>query len=193
MVYFFNLERASEYQIRDVNDELNTLLKVRTNWEERIRDLGGPDYIKSQAKTFDNNGREVPGNKGYKYFGRAKQLPGVKELFEAADAGVAPPKTRKDFYKNIDADYYGYRDEDDDLLISYEKDWAVGERERLNAKVLAHRANTITSDVAIVDDIRLNGIANGIVPEYSEIPTQKQIEEWLVNQRKQKLMDQYVL
>ena len=31
---------------------------------------------------LDHAGKEVPGNRGYKYFGAAKDLPGVRELFE---------------------------------------------------------------------------------------------------------------
>lgn len=31
---------------------------------------------------LDQEGKEVPGNKGYKYFGAARDLPGVRELFE---------------------------------------------------------------------------------------------------------------
>lgn len=31
---------------------------------------------------LDHEGKEVPGNKGYKYFGAARDLPGVRELFE---------------------------------------------------------------------------------------------------------------
>jgi hypothetical protein len=31
---------------------------------------------------LDYEGREIPGNRGYKYFGAAKDLPGVRELFE---------------------------------------------------------------------------------------------------------------
>ena len=33
-------------------------------------------------KMLDSEGKEVPGNRGYKYFGAAKDLPGVRELFE---------------------------------------------------------------------------------------------------------------
>lgn len=68
---------------------------------------------------FDAEGREVPGNRGYKYFGAAKDLPGVRELFEQEP----PPsirKTRGELMKDIDADYYGYRDDDDDILIPLE-------------------------------------------------------------------------
>ena len=33
-----------EHRIRDLNDEINTLIKEKEKWEERIRELGGPDY-----------------------------------------------------------------------------------------------------------------------------------------------------
>ncbi len=35
-------------------------------------------------------GAAVPGTKGYRYFGRAKQLDGVKELFEQAGIQMNP-------------------------------------------------------------------------------------------------------
>lgn len=55
----------------------------------------------------------------YRYFGAAKNLPGVKELFEAP----APPATKRSrygLYKRIDMDYYGFRDEEDGLLVRLE-------------------------------------------------------------------------
>jgi pre-mRNA-splicing factor ISY1 len=33
-----------EFKIRDLNDEINKLLREKLHWEERILDLGGPDY-----------------------------------------------------------------------------------------------------------------------------------------------------
>lgn len=33
-------------------------------------------------RMLDHEGKEVPGNRGYKYFGAARDLPGVRELFE---------------------------------------------------------------------------------------------------------------
>ena len=35
---------------------------------------------------LDREGQEVSGSKGYKYFGAARELPGVRELFDAAPA-----------------------------------------------------------------------------------------------------------
>lgn len=39
-------------------------------------------------KMLDSEGKEVPGNRGYKYFGAAKDLPGVRELFETDGEGL---------------------------------------------------------------------------------------------------------
>lgn len=44
----------------------------------------------------------------------------MRELFEQEPA--APPRrTRADLMKHIDADYYGYRDDDDGLLLPLEQ------------------------------------------------------------------------
>lgn len=94
-----------EFRIRDLNYEINKLLREKGHWEIRIKELGGPDYRviihKSGNSTdtkavshslcvsqrfgprmLDHEGKEVPGNRGYKYFGAARDLPGVRELFE---------------------------------------------------------------------------------------------------------------
>src|ERR1700712_263979 len=70
----------SDYQIRDLNDEINKLMREKHMWEVQLRNLGGPNYMRFGPKMYDEDGREVPGSRGYKYFGRAKELPGVKEL-----------------------------------------------------------------------------------------------------------------
>jgi Isy1-like splicing family len=63
-----------------LNDEINKLLREKGHWEAQIKELGGPDYARTGPKMLDHEGREVPGNKGYKYFGAAKELPGIKNL-----------------------------------------------------------------------------------------------------------------
>ncbi|ORX67063.1 Isy1-like splicing factor [Linderina pennispora] len=111
-----------ESQIRDLNDGINKLLRAKIHWENRVMELGGPDYRKIGPKMIDHQGREVPGNRGYKYFGRAKELPGVRELFEQQqDSGKARRNQRGDLMKRVDARYFGYRDEDDDgELLAHE-------------------------------------------------------------------------
>lgn len=72
------LAGLGEFRIRDLNDEINKLLREKGHWEAQIKELGGPDYARTGPKMLDHEGREVPGNKGYKYFGAAKEPPGIK-------------------------------------------------------------------------------------------------------------------
>lgn len=76
---------------------------------------------KVAPRELDREGREVAGNRGYKYFGAAKDLPGVRELFEKAEI-IEPRKSRAELIKFVDADYYGYMDDDDGLLVPLEMD-----------------------------------------------------------------------
>ena len=117
-----------EFRIRDLNDHINKLLREKKHWEDKIKELGGKHY-KGGAKMLDREGKEVPGNKGYKYFGAAKDLPGVRELFET-DAPANVKKTRAELMRDVDSHYYGFRDDDDGKLVpeelAAEKD-AIGE------------------------------------------------------------------
>ena len=126
-------ESLSDYQIRDLNDEINKLMKEKWGWERRIRELGGPNYMRGGGTVFDDQGREVPGGgKGYRYFGRARELPGVKEMFERAakrrvhgdeDQDGAKAKAQQEISRrNLDARYFGFGlDEEDGSLLKYER------------------------------------------------------------------------
>mmetsp|Transcript_12829 Transcript_12829/g.19236 ORF Transcript_12829/g.19236 Transcript_12829/m.19236 type:complete len:301 (+) Transcript_12829:36-938(+) len=102
-----------EHKLRDLNDQINKLLREKGHWQHRIRQLGGPDYNSLEPKTLDADGRTVPGTSGYKYFGAARDLPGVKELLSADSSQAAKKrlKTRAELNKFITPDYYGFRDE----------------------------------------------------------------------------------
>jgi len=108
-----------EHRIRDINDAINKLIREKGHWQRRIRDLGGPDYNALEPKSFDADGRELPGGGGYKYFGAARELPGVRELFNQ-EAPQKARRTRGNMYKGITPDYYGFRDEDDGVLVAKE-------------------------------------------------------------------------
>lgn len=95
----------TDYEVRDLNDEINKLLREKGHWENQIINLGGANYRRIGSSTFDGAGRSAPGQRGYKYFGRAKELPGVKELFE----GASKQQEELDELKKNDDAYYMFK------------------------------------------------------------------------------------
>lgn len=111
-----------ENRIRELNDEINKLMKKKYFWESRIVELGGTDHRKTR-QYYDIEGKELPGAPGYRYYGAAKELPGVRELFQEKDREAEAnhkKRTRGDIFKHITPDYYGFRDEDDGVLVAKE-------------------------------------------------------------------------
>jgi len=79
-VYALIVASLSDYQIRDINDDINRMMKEKYVWEVQLRNLGGPNYGVGigGGKVFDDDGKEVAGQRGYKYYGRARELPGPR-------------------------------------------------------------------------------------------------------------------
>ncbi|PHH72003.1 hypothetical protein CDD80_4841 [Ophiocordyceps camponoti-rufipedis] len=173
----------SEYQIRDLNDEINKLMREKHMWEVQIRNLGGPNYMRGGGRLYDEQGREIPGGgRGYRYFGRAKDLPGVKELFEAAKTKptkVDADEEAKALRKPVDAAYYGYApDYETPELLRQE-----AETERRAAEKLLASGD--------------QGIPEGWEPLPGDtddgpwiLPTMEQVQEALLDRRRQKLLQQ---
>lgn len=42
----------SDFQIRDLNDEINKLMREKYRWEQQIVDLGGVDYRVNYRRTI---------------------------------------------------------------------------------------------------------------------------------------------
>ncbi|KAE8913537.1 hypothetical protein PF005_g22482 [Phytophthora fragariae] len=112
---------SSEHVIRDLNDEINKRIREKRHWERRIVQLGGPDYARTQPQAYDADGSAVRGVGGYKYFGAAKDLPGVRELFQKEEHEPRK-RTRQDMYKHIEPDYYGFRDDEDEQQLKDEEE-----------------------------------------------------------------------
>ena len=171
----------SDYQIRDINDELNKLFREKWQWEVRIRELGGPNYMRGGAKMTDDEGRVIEGGgKGYRYFGRAKDLPGVKELFEAAKQKPETTKvdTRHELRVRVDASYYGYNlDEEDGTLLEYERQ---KEQEAFDAMMTEDEPKDPGWEP-------LPGDAGDGVPW--KLPSTEDVEAELLERRKRKLLD----
>lgn len=199
-----------EFRIRDLNDEINKLLREKGHWEVRIKELGGPDYARIGPRMLDHEGKEVPGNRGYKYFGAARDLPGVRELFEKEPA-PAPRKTRGELMKDVDAEYYGYRDEDDGVLLPLEAQY-----EKQAVLEAVHRWKTERESRVSGEQQQEEEEEESIYTIYNEepddqenqeeqegedgglafiahvpVPSQKEVEEALVRRKKMELLQRY--
>uniref|UniRef100_A0A3Q3LYI6 Pre-mRNA-splicing factor ISY1 homolog n=1 Tax=Mastacembelus armatus TaxID=205130 RepID=A0A3Q3LYI6_9TELE len=199
-----------EFRIRDLNDEINKLLREKGHWEVRIKELGGPDYARIGPKMLDHEGKEVPGNRGYKYFGAARDLPGVRELFEKEPAPMQR-KTRAELMKDVDAEYYGYRDEDDGVLLpleaQYEKQavleavhrWRSERESRLFGDKQQQEEEEEESIYTIHNEEPDEENQEGQEGEeggvtfiaHVPVPSQREVEEALVRRKKMELLQRY--
>jgi pre-mRNA-splicing factor ISY1 len=176
----------SDYMIRDLNDEINKLMREKYVWELRIRDLGGPNYMRG-GRVLDEDGKEVPGGgKGYRYFGRARELPGVKELFEQATKRNRPAEeedgkgpSRAELAKHVDAGYYGYNlDEEDGTLVAFEEG-----RERESFNTMAERND---EDAKGEWEALPGDVGDGVG---WRLPSVDEVQEELVERRRRRLLD----
>ena len=91
---YHNLATLGEHRIRELNDEINKISRQKHYWEIRIRELGGSEY-KSRNQYYEVDGKELPGAPGYKYYGAAKELPGVRELFAEHDNRIEKSRQKR--------------------------------------------------------------------------------------------------
>ncbi|PWA13877.1 hypothetical protein CCH79_00019185 [Gambusia affinis] len=194
-----------EFRIRDLNDEINKLLREKGHWEVRIKELGGPDYRRFGPRMLDHEGKEVPGNRGYKYFGAARDLPGVRELFET-DPTPAQRKTRGELMKDVDAEYYGYRDEDDGVLLPLEAEyerkavleavqkWRTEKESRIQQEEEEEESiYTVHNEEVEEEENReeMEGEEGVGFIAHVPVPSQKEVEEALVRRKKMELLQRY--
>lgn len=121
----------------------------------------------------------------HRYFGRARELPGVKELFQAASrphtepAGPSLPELRR----NVDAAYYGYNlDEEDGTLLKYE---AQREKEAFETFMKEAENGTNGSKHNTWEELPGDaGDGNGW-----KVPTLDEVQEELVERRRKMLLN----
>ena len=202
-----------EHRIRDINDRINKLFREKRHWERRIKELGGKDYSKS------SKGYGGYGHGAYLYFGAAKDLPGVRELFSDNNGDREQiqmntkqkyvnkdrvtgkeKKSRMEMLRNINADYYGFGDDDDNELILREKDmekklrkvkieqWRKENTDNGKWSELQRKRKSLRDN----DDfggkkkrVRLTKISG-------YIPSQEEIDKMILEKRKELLLKKYV-
>ena len=185
-----------EHRLRDLNDEINKLIREKGHWERQILKLGGPNYAaQSGAATGGDEGADAgagDGNRrGYKYFGAAKQLPGVKALFDRP-AKRTVRRTRHQMHKSIDADYYGFRDEEDGVLLREEAEATKLLRKRKCDEFDAARARRLADGGGGADGD--GGAASGsdrAFVAHVPLPEKEQIEALVLEKKKKDLLAKY--
>lgn len=219
-------EGLGEHRLRDLNDEINKLIREKVHWERRIVELGGPNYSKHSAKMTDLEGNivDVPNpsgrGPGYRYFGAAKKLPGVKELFEKPPE-LRKRKSRYDIYRRIDASYYGYRDDEDGVLEKVEgpaeramreaavRDWVEMDEIKKEARRAVKSGEVADVGVAAAARIVFEEEEDVVEEERREreredgekrmeefvvhvpLPDEKEIERMVVEKKKMELLSKY--
>lgn len=167
-----------EHTIRDLNDEINKRMREKYHWNKRIQQLGGLDFNaierKRQIEEGDVHSLEGPGG-GYRYYGAAKDLPGVKELFEK-QVQKQQAKKRGDIHRRITPAYYGWRDEEDGVLLeleasSYEQQQNSAKRQRIS-----YEENQSDEDN---------------IQDYLDVPSQEEVAKILLEEKKKALLSKF--
>lgn len=183
-----------EFQVRSLNNDINELIKQKKAWDFRIRQLGG--FKTRLNERFEDVGTEGPLGDGYYYFGRAKELPEfrAKQVEEEARRKGEAVETvgdrdrresrrlRESLQARVDADYYGYGVDEKELVEAEQQveldppshDWLRTDRPTVFPK-------PATLHPFVSGDSFLP------VPPYA-VPSQAEVEELLVAQRKARLL-----
>lgn len=168
-----------EHTIRDLNDEINKKFREKFHWNKRIKALGGLDFnaIERQRQIEEGDVRQGPG--GYRYFGAAKDLPGVQELFEK-QAQKLQNRKRGDIMKHITPAYYGWRDEEDGVLLELEAEaFREHKKRRLQeeGEQMMARPNCEAGEEYLTD--------------YLDVPSQEEVSKILLEEKKKALLAKF--
>lgn len=104
----------------------------------------------------------------------------MRELFEQ-EPPPPPRKTRAELMKDIDADYYGYRDDDDGILLPLEQKAEHEARDKTIEEWLQQKNKESDSEEEIE------------TTSQKPIPSQQDIQEALLARKKRELLEKYVL
>ena len=113
-------------------------------------------------------------------------VPDFSNIIVFCTKNIEPEKvarSRTELYRNIDADYYGYRDEEDGDLLEFELEQ---EQERLEE--LAQQEDKEEKKEGEEEETVMDVDDSGYTLD-GPIPDRKQIEEYLVNRRRQEVKD----
>ncbi|SCV02026.1 LANO_0F14730g1_1 [Lachancea nothofagi CBS 11611] len=193
----------NELQLRELNDELNDLFAEKGRWERHIhRTLKGPSFSRDNALKF--TGTNI---KGRRYFGRALDLPEVRELARVDLERRTKLQTNRQrekilhdkvrtWKKTLDPEYYGFLPNEH---LTFERPLEINSNtihQILTPKPFQKSAfNDYEEDKSLQLKSELGSQESVIspsiiIPEFETIPDQKDLEIWLVERRKLQLQKQ---
>ena len=170
--------------IRSLNDDINRQIRLVHEWDACLIRLG--HHERDKRTKWGEESLPEPGNvHGYYYFGRAKTLPGVQELLSPRRAEKTKITPRVEaMMRSADDEYFG--------VVTPERE---AERRKLEREV---ERKLVMCDMPMLDWIE--GIPVHLPPIDSEdlssvepinVPTQEQIEQYLIERRKAELLARY--
>ena len=178
------LETIDEDVVRQLNDEINDLLKQKYAWDQRIHELGGIE--RKSVQLADKMGIEAPNVHQYQYFGRAKDLPGVKEALEPyREDQTSLAREKEKLFESVDQSYYGFDEEQPGEL----------EAEKLAEEAYAGFEGPLADWVSGLPTILPAGVSQTSSFEEavkaftpSLIPDQREVQAYLLQERKARLL-----
>ncbi|KAG7784979.1 hypothetical protein KL910_004813 [Ogataea haglerorum] len=168
-------------QIRDLNDELNKLMRERRAWDHRVKELGGPDYLSTSGVA---DGSVMVNN--YRYFGRAKQLPEVERLLKTREQDSKSASFRNAIERflrlnqtDLGPAYYGYEDEDE-LDLRIPDDRAHDIPEKCSLLEFEHKRTA---------ELQTSCFEKNPLFDLPPLPTEQEYQDAVVALRKQQLLE----
>ena len=168
-----NLSESTALQL---NEYINKLLREKSHWERRIKQLGGNDYSIIQQNIYDSN--NVIEIDKYYYFGVSKNNKLVQKLIQKKQYDIKHKYTLSQLESMVNGtNYYGNDDSENNMLYSIERELE---------QQLQHDAGYID-----VSDNDINNDITNTLPTQQQQLTKQQIEQMLLEQKKAELLNKY--
>ena len=180
-----------EHDVRELNDDINRKLREKWHWNKRIVELGGLDFNAIERQRQVEEG-DLLQQQGYRYFGEAKKLPGVPELLAKEEERLQKRSLQqRDWYKMLTPDYYGWRDEEDGVLLELEA-LATQQMKQVTMDTNSTKQRrTKEQPHDGMDEDRTGAL--GVVDYLSHVPSQDEVAQRRLKIKKAALLQQYGL
>ncbi|AAS53734.1 AFR363Wp [Eremothecium gossypii ATCC 10895] len=166
----------NEMQIEDINNELNRLFQEKMRWESHIRrNLRGPDYRRMKQGLNTTGGTVINGTR---YFGRALELPHVQELLQQQQQQRVKQQNQKQREQELRAKVRQWEEE---LGPDYYGEDVPPGMQEYEAQRSRELQDILRSAAGRAPQVQ--------IPLFERLPTQEEVEGWLVERRRKRLQE----